>query len=145
MQEQVTKHRRSFDDVLRSVQMDTDYNPHVIADDGMRLYIKLDYADPRAEQDVLTAEAAKLQATLPEGWRLFRNGYHCCAQPPYIGKEKAVTWYLENLTDGKQLVIGLGDSFLDAAFLGLCDFALLPTDSRLFGTILSHKDSQVTP
>jgi hypothetical protein len=33
-------------------------------------------------------------------------------------------------------VIGIGDSRTDAAFMGLCDFAMLPTDSQLAERLL---------
>jgi hydroxymethylpyrimidine pyrophosphatase-like HAD family hydrolase len=135
MQEQIKKHRRTFRDVYRSIEVDTEYNPQVISDGGLTLYIRLRHSDQTANEQTLSDAAAELNGRLPEGWRLFRNGIHCCVQPPYIGKEKAVRWYLEHRAPNAELVIGLGDSFTDAAFLGVCDLALLPTDSQLFAAI----------
>ena len=40
------------------------------------------------------------------------------------------------MTTGPRLVIGAGDSFTDAPFLGLCDFALLPQQSQLLTRLL---------
>ena len=38
------------------------------------------------------------------------------------------------IIDRVKEVIGIGDSRTDAPFMGLCDFAMLPTGSQLAGT-----------
>ncbi len=69
-------------------------------------------------------------------WHL--NGNNLAVLPKIITKESAVSYlmtqYLQH--DPELLTFGAGDSKTDAAFIGLCDYALIPTQTQLFKTLL---------
>ncbi len=76
--------------------------------------------------------ALMLNASLPDGWKLHYNGNNLAAMPAYLGKEYAVEYYLKNLAPAHSFVLGLGDSFTDLGFMGLCDYAITPTRGQVF-------------
>ena len=56
--------------------------------------------------------------------------------PRFLGKERAVRHVIDaHLGPGPVLTIGVGDSFSDAAFLGVCDHAVVPRGSQLAGLL----------
>jgi hydroxymethylpyrimidine pyrophosphatase-like HAD family hydrolase len=70
-------------------------------------------------------------------WHL--NSNNLAILPKIINKESAVD-YLINIYKQQHpdlLTIGAGDSKTDAAFLGLCDYALIPTNTQLFKALAS--------
>jgi hypothetical protein len=103
----------------------------VIEDAGLPVYVSVKTehgaALPAAEA---LAEAA---ADLGEGWRIHRNGRNAACLPPYACKARAVAHVMElkRREDPDAMFLGLGDSLSDAAFLKLCDFAILPRDSQI--------------
>lgn len=63
------------------------------------------------------------------------NGNNMAVVPPSIGKRAAVAYVIEKLRreHADLFTIGAGDSFTDAPFMSLCDVALVPTASQLWG------------
>ncbi|HEX8442017.1 MAG TPA: hypothetical protein VF631_00050 [Allosphingosinicella sp.] len=108
----------------------------VLSEDGVPLYLLAKHpdADVQALDKVVDAALAKL----PSGWTEHRNGNNVAVLPPHLGKHRAVRHILPSLRERfpKAPVIGIGDSRTDAAFMRLCDFAMLPTASQLSERLL---------
>lgn len=102
----------------------------IAADDGLDLFLSIKHA--RRDLAAMAALKDKLSAILPGGWQLHFNGNFLAALPPFLGKDKAVRWFLYNLVSAGDLTIGLGDSHTDLPFMGLCDLAVTPTGSQIF-------------
>ena len=72
-------------------------------------------------------------------WHL--NGNNLAVLPKIINKESAVSYLMAEYK--KQypaiLTFGAGDSHTDAAFMGLCDYALIPKNTQLFNTMAFTK------
>ncbi len=78
---------------------------------------------------------------LPEGWRVHQNGNNLAISPPWISKRAATKYLIDSLRDKRPNapIIGIGDSTSDAGFMDLCDFAMMPVNSQLWG--LSTRDN----
>lgn len=65
------------------------------------------------------------------------NGNNLAVLPPSIGKRAAVAYLIEKLRlqHDDLFTVGAGDSFTDAPFMALCDVALIPTTSQLWGGV----------
>lgn len=113
-----------------------DSRSELISDIGMPLYVntKHNNADDFSE---LTILRDALLGWMPEGWKIHFNGNNLALLPPHLGKDRAVSHYLRELAPDHALVLGLGDSFTDLCFMGLCDFAITPTNSQIFAGFLS--------
>lgn len=109
-------------------------NTRVLTEGPLPLYTLAKHAD--ADHDALFAVVDAAVPTLPPGWTDHRNGNNVALMPPYLGKHHAVAHILPALRARfpDAPVIGIGDSRTDAPFMGLCDFAMLPTGSQLAGT-----------
>jgi len=108
----------------------------VAADDGLDLFLSIkhnarDLIAMAALKEVLAAELARLP-----GWQLHFNGNFLAALPPFLGKDKAVQWFIDTIVGPGNLTIGLGDSHTDLPFMGLCDLAVSPTGSQIFSHTL---------
>jgi len=103
---------------------------YIISDAGLPLYVNAKHNG--RDETALAVLAAALKEWLPEGWKMHFNGNNLAALPPYLGKDKAVSFYLKELAPAHSFVIGLGDSFTDLCFMGLCDYAMTPTTSQIF-------------
>ncbi len=103
----------------------------ILSEAGTPLYLLAKHDDADA-----TALATILDEAVPEppaGWTVHRNGNNAAWLPPHLGKEKALAHLLPRLRaeHPDAAVVGIGDSFTDARFMALCDFAMLPTRSQL--------------
>ncbi len=107
-----------------------DAHVYIISDAGLPLYVNAKHNGH--DIAALAVLAAALKEWLPEGWKMHFNGNNLAALPPYLGKDNATTFYLQELAPEHSFVIGLGDSFTDLCFMGLCDYALTPTGSQIF-------------
>ncbi len=109
----------------------------LICDFDMPLYVVMKHA--RADTAVLRRVRDECLGDLDaERFFVHDNDNNLSVVPRFLGKEHAVRHVLaEHLGAGPRLTFGLGDSLTDAAFLGLCDYALLPgrcqLSARLFG------------
>lgn len=110
---------------------------------GMRLYASARESQPGA-LDFLQMTCCDL---LPAGWWIHRNGHNLAFLPPYLSKERALTWFFAHLADSQRmlsgLVIGLGDSASDLPFMALCDYALVPTRSTIFSGVNSKNQTLI--
>lgn len=112
----------------------------VVSEDGLDLYIviKSNHGDVPA----LEALAQERSPHLPQGWRIHANGNNLAFLPPWLNKRAAVRYMLENVRAAtpERLVIGIGDSWSDAGFLDLADFAMIPTAAQLWQHIARGHD-----
>jgi HAD superfamily hydrolase (TIGR01484 family) len=72
-------------------------------------------------------------------WHL--NGNNLAVLPSIINKESAVSYLIAEYKKQHPdlLTFGAGDSHTDAAFMGLCDYALIPKNTQLFNTLVFTK------
>jgi hypothetical protein len=108
-------------------------NARVLTEGDLPLYTLAKHAD--ADAEVLFGVVDAAVPSLPAGWTDHRNGNNVALMPPYLGKRHAVAYILPALRERfpDAPVIGIGDSHTDAPFMGLCDFAMMPTRSQLAG------------
>jgi len=108
-------------------------NARVLSEGDLPLYTLAKHADADAEALFAVVDAAVPE--LPEGWTDHRNGNNVALMPPYLGKRHAVAHILPALRARfpDAPVIGVGDSYTDAPFMALCDFAMMPPRSQLAG------------
>ena len=68
-------------------------------------------------------------------WHL--NGNNLAVLPKIINKESAVSYLMDSYKQqhSNVLTFGAGDSHSDAAFIALCDYALIPKNTQLFKTL----------
>jgi len=109
-------------------------NVRVLGEGGLPLYTIAKHAD--ADADALFAVVDAAVPSMHAGWTDHRNGNNVALMPPHLGKRHAVAHILPGLRARfpDVPVIGIGDSTTDAPFMGLCDFAMMPTASQLAGT-----------
>jgi hypothetical protein len=100
-----------------------------IGDNGLPLYLCAKHHQKDTAE--LHRLIAPLREVLPEGWTLHFNDSNVAAIPGYLGKEHAARWLLSEVLQ-PALVLGMGDSFVDLPFMGLCHFAMIPSHSQIF-------------
>ena len=106
-----------------------------ISEDGLPLYLCAKHQQKNTVD--LHRLIAPLSANLPAGWTLHFNDSNVAAIPGYLGKEHAARWLLSEVLQ-PALVLGMGDSFVDLPFMGLCHYAMIPSQSQIFSHL---KDS----
>ncbi|WP_043970692.1 hypothetical protein [Novosphingobium sp. P6W] len=114
-------------------------NARVLTEGDVPLYTLAKHAD--ADHEAMYAVVDAAIPSLPEGWTDHRNGNNVALMPPYLGKHHAVAHILPSLRARFPVatVIGIGDSITDAPFMGLCDFAMMPTRSQLAGDMFGGR------
>jgi hydroxymethylpyrimidine pyrophosphatase-like HAD family hydrolase len=112
-------------------------NARLIADFDMPLYLVLKH--PGGDCEALNIVRRDHWANInPDRFFVHLTGNNLSLVPRFLGKERAVRHVLDQLLPaGPRLTIGAGDSFTDAPFLGLCDFALVPRNSQLLTRLLA--------
>jgi hypothetical protein len=110
----------------------------VIADFDMPLYVVVKH--PHGDAGTLqTIQDEHLPGLDLAGFRVHRNDNNLSLVPRFLGKERAVRHVIDHLLGpGPVLTVGVGDSLSDAAFLGVCDYCLLPRDCQLFAHTLGR-------
>lgn len=107
-----------------------DVRSSIVSDAGMDLYASVKHNG--GDADALTPVYRMLLDNLPTGWRLHFNLNLISILPPFLGKELAVKWFLTHIAPPGVITVGAGDSLTDVPFMGLCDYALVPTRSQNF-------------
>ncbi|MDG5496034.1 MULTISPECIES: hypothetical protein [Azospirillaceae] len=109
----------------------------IVSDAGLDLYLSVKHN--AHDEECLAGVAAELGQGLPDGWYLHLNGNNLAAMPGFLGKARAVRWYLDNVGTDSTLTLGIGDSFTDLSFMGLCDYAITPTShSQIFNALMKY-------
>ncbi|MBC7997642.1 MAG: hypothetical protein IAF58_06855 [Leptolyngbya sp.] len=136
-QDATAVHLECLDFMTREARrLGIDSRSELITDVGMPLYVNTKHNDGNDFSE-LTKLRDALLGWMPDGWKIHFNANNLALLPPHLGKERAVTHYLRELAPDHSLVVGLGDSFTDLGFMGLCDFAITPTNSQIFAGFLS--------
>jgi hypothetical protein len=126
--------RSALQEMLRAVQAHLERSAihahaRTISDLHLDLYLSIKHL--RKDAAELAEILEWLRGSMPDGWRLHRNDSTLAVLPPYLGKEKAVEWFIENRAEPGTLTLGMGDSLTDAPFLALCDYTMMPSRSQL--------------
>lgn len=126
--EEVLEHVRS-----ESARLRMGVRASIVGEAGLPLYVVVKHELPDGNDPELHAVCAGPITNLAPGWSAHVNGNNVAIMPPGLGKAFAVEWLLPELkAEHPSLpVIGIGDSFTDAGFMRLCDFAMTPTHSQL--------------
>ena len=103
----------------------------IIGDLDMPLYLVMKH--PGGDVSALDRVRREALADLDrERFFVHANDNNLSIVPRFLGKERAAEYVISrHLGSEPVLTIGVGDSFTDAAFMNLCDFALLPHGSQL--------------
>lgn len=111
----------------------------VISDFEMPLYVvaKHPHGNVAALRTLRDSYLAKLSVgTTDDRFFVHFNDNNLSVVPRCLGKERAVGYVLQRYVGNETaLTLGLGDSLSDAAFLAMCDFAVMPGNSQLLRTI----------
>ncbi|MCC6979741.1 MAG: hypothetical protein IT343_15590 [Candidatus Melainabacteria bacterium] len=105
----------------------------LLNDYGIDMFLSVKHNSRNLEE--LSALHAVLVEAVEAGWTVHKNGNFVAVYPPYLGKEKAARWFIDNVVPKGAVTIGMGDSLTDAAFMGECDYVLFPKrtqNSRAF-------------
>lgn len=127
---------RTLLDLARALSVDCRFT--IVADAGLPLYLSIKHNRSDGEEMKRLAQAI----VGPDGWLIHLNDSNLALLPPFLGKEKAVSFFLETILEPKTLTIGVGDSLTDLGFMGLMDFAIQPTSSQIFKTIMDQLSPQ---
>ncbi|AWU95269.1 hypothetical protein [Azospirillum ramasamyi] len=123
-------------------ELGIDVRHRVIHDMGLSLYLSVKHNGH--DTDEMARLATSASGAIPEGWTLHLNGTNMAVLPPFLGKERAVAFFLERIVGDKDvLTVGVGDSLTDMGYMRLCDFAVAPSKSQLF-SLLSCSSRLVT-
>lgn len=117
-----------------------DVRVNTAVDQGLELYVTVKHRQRNAEELAQLAQA--IESELQQGWWLHVNGRNMAICPPFLGKEKAVAYFLSQLAGPHDLVLGLGDSLSDVGFMSACDFAVSPVDSQIFSSLSAEAAEQ---
>jgi hypothetical protein len=119
----------------RMAEAGVDARLRVVGEGGVGLYLSLKHNHGDAGE--LARLAGVIADDLAAGWRLCRHDNNLAVLPPFLGKERAVAWFLTEIAGRDTFAIGVGDSLSDAPFMALCDYALTPSCSQLFSSLLA--------
>ncbi|MEQ1528643.1 MAG: HAD hydrolase family protein [Methylococcales bacterium] len=119
------------------------YKPRLVKDFDITWYGVIKHVDgTEATLKILLEAIIKCHAHIMDGslyWHL--NGNNLAVLPKIITKESAVSYLLEKYHQQypQVLSIAAGDSNTDAAFMALCDYAMIPRNTQLFKRLaLNH-------
>lgn len=125
-------------DTVRSytARAGVDARARTISEGDLDLYLSVKHN--REDAGELARLAPALADDLPAGWRICLNDNNLAVLPPFLGKELAVSWFLREIVGNHAFVLGVGDSLSDLPFMALCDYALTPSSSQLFSSLLAR-------
>ena len=119
-----------------------DVRIRIVSDAGYDFYVSIKHNQSHVGE--LDRIVEFMQAHLPSDWRIHFNDNNVGLLPPYLGKEYAVSWFIERYINVRDsLIIGVGDSLTDADFMALGDYAIMPPRSQLFTSLLARKSGGV--
>ena len=126
--------------VAEAKRLSVDVRVNVAVDQGLELYVTVKHRHRVAEELAELAKAVRLE--LEHEWWMHVNGRNMTICPPFLGKEKAVAYFLSELAGPHDLVLGLGDSLSDVGFMSACDFAVSPINSQIFSSLSAEAAEQ---
>jgi hydroxymethylpyrimidine pyrophosphatase-like HAD family hydrolase len=113
-----------------------DVRARVICDADVPFYVSAKHN--RDDSAGLESLSAAILPLLPDGWQLHLNDNNLSIMPPFLGKEHAVAWFLQEIAADGAFAVGVGDSLSDAPFLALCDYVVTPSRSQLFSLLAAR-------
>jgi hydroxymethylpyrimidine pyrophosphatase-like HAD family hydrolase len=119
------------------------YKPRLVNDFGTTWYGYIKHIDrSEATLTTLLETVIKPHPSIVDGslyWHL--NGNNLAVLPKIINKEDAVRYLLTHYQREYPdlLTFGAGDSRTDAAFITLCDYALIPKNTQLFNKLAQRE------
>lgn len=135
-------HEKFFDlwtDIENYAQQKPGYKPRLVNDFNITWYGYIKHQD-RTETTltILLNEIIKPHPSIIDGslyWHI--NGNNLAVLPKIINKQDAVSYLLAKYKSQypELLTFGAGDSKTDAGFITLCDYALIPKNTQLFGIL----------
>jgi len=144
MRARLTPCRSDLSDIVTSIASDAGkagvaVRCRVVEENGLSLYVVVKHSVKDGNDAELVAVCSSVTDTIPKGWTVHVNGNNVAYLPPGLGKAHAVAWLLPQLRAlyPEIAAIGIGDSFTDAGFMALCDFAMVPSQSQLASLLFS--------
>lgn len=112
----------------------------IISDFGQEFYLLIKDKE-QSSSSLLDIEINVISAWLAaheSNFYVHVNDNNLAILPRKLNKRVAVEYLIADLIDqhGEILSFGMGDSYTDAGFLSICDFALVPSGSQLATRIL---------
>lgn len=119
---------------------DADYKLRLVDDFDMTWYGVIKHKSGTEAALLLILHHIKTHEYFVDGslyWHL--NGNNLAILPKIINKQDAVAYLIARYKQQfpELITFAAGDSQSDAAFLALCDYALIPTNTQLFKTFIS--------
>lgn len=102
----------------------------IVSSLGVEQYVKVVSLAGKSNVDHCQVIADDLRQALPAGWQIHHNNSQVCAMPPFLRKELAVQYFLENIAGEFPFVIGGGDSLSDLGFINMAHYGLFPNPSQ---------------
>jgi hypothetical protein len=79
------------------------------------------------------------KVNVPDRWTAHLNGNNLAFTVPAVSKKRATEYVMTKIPDlHSRITFGLGDSFTDIPFMGLCDFIATPSRGQLGEHILAN-------
>ncbi|MBX9940962.1 MAG: hypothetical protein K2Y32_17000 [Candidatus Obscuribacterales bacterium] len=135
------RYKGVLEDLLALVQREAEsrgicLRSRVVVDCGLPLYLSVKHNDKsrpgyKEELALIRNLAAEYIAVMAPEFAIHLNGNFLAVLPPFLRKEYAVRWFLENIAPGV-MSIGFGDSVTDLDFAAECDYVLMPSVSQAF-------------
>jgi hydroxymethylpyrimidine pyrophosphatase-like HAD family hydrolase len=107
------------------------FSSKLIGEADMLLYLKIKIDNDNKTDDLRHEFLSALAEQLLPGWQIRFNGKAILVCPPYLSKENAVMYFLNNIAPKDRVTIGFGDSTGDLPFMKLCDYIFMPKTSDL--------------
>lgn len=100
----------------------------MVAEFGRSIYVSL-----KGSPEILNSLALDLQGAnlLPDTYMIHYNHRNMAVLPPFVRKEKALSWLREQFFPEKALWLGFGDSNSDLPYMQACDFWITPSGSQI--------------
>jgi hydroxymethylpyrimidine pyrophosphatase-like HAD family hydrolase len=78
--------------------------------------------------------------SVPDGWMSHLNSNNLAFTVPSVSKKRATEYVMSQIPDiDQRITFGLGDSFTDMPFMGLCDFFATPMRGQVAEKLISTK------
>lgn len=119
---------------IQAEQRNFNVRTSVVKSQDLELYVSVKHNNKNLAELAVLAEV--LRAMTPEGWHFHHNANAIFLMPSWLGKDKAVEWFIANVIPTGALTIGMGDSLTDLPFMNLCDYVLMPRKSQNWNALL---------
>jgi len=105
-----------------------DVRVSVLNDMGIDMFLSVKHNKRNLEE--LGSLHKLVLAEAPAEWTVHLNGNFLAVYPPYLGKEKAARWFIDNIVPKGAVTVGMGDSLTDLPFMRECDYSFMPNGTQ---------------